>query len=481
MMRRGHRALLGRCAAAASGGPLRSRSLLVSLPPLVLTASIVASCGDGEALSPLPTASATSATFVEFGPARVTLPSRVLPGAAARVTITAINASDGPIHPGEVTIAYQGSVALPGASLDLAQVVAPRGEAVFAGAFVAPFAPGRYPLVWQARRNGRAFGLVITARLEVTCSDGMFCNGEERFTGGACVSGPAPCDDGEPCTEDTCDEAHGACAHVPGKGCAACGASCAPVCESEGRACGPDGCGGSCGACTDGERCVIAEGVCRQRALCDHDRPRCAPGCSAEAFCGVDCACHPAGGKLPDLVIRAAALAESLKLETLTVNPGACALDEGCVLAAGERRVLRLRAAIENQGRAAFTVSSPSERPDLFEPSACDGHPHLRALAAYALLNAQGQVVIEREAGACLADTTPAAEGPGVGCKERFTCAKPGLQPGWASLDKAACDLLDVTDLPPGDYDLRVTLNPERAFEEASFDNNVATARVTIP
>jgi Lysyl oxidase len=455
--------------------------LLVCLPPLGLFALAAASCGDGEALRPLPTSSAAAASFVELGPARLTLPSRALPGAVVAATVTAINASDGPIRPGEVTLGYQGSATLPGATLTLAQIAAPGAEALFTGTFVSPSAPGRYPLAWQARRGVRAFGPVIPGRLEVTCSDGVFCNGEERFVGGACVRGKAPCDDGQACTDDACDEARGACAHVPGAACAACAVSCAPICAAEGRACGPDGCGGLCGACEDGERCVLAEGACRPRALCDHDRPACAPGCPEGAFCGVDCACHPAAGPLPDLVIRAEQLAASMKLEALTVSPEACVLTERCVFAAGERRVLRLRAAIENQGRAALALNAPDERPELFDVSACDGHPRLRALAVYALLNAQGEVVRARDAAACVADAIQATQGPSISCEKRYTCTRPGLQAGWVSLDEAACDLLDVTDLPPGDYDLRVTLNPERAFEEASFDNNVTTARLVIP
>src|SRR5690606_15952950 len=39
------------------------------------------------------------------------------------------------------------------------------------------------------------------------CSDGLFCNGQERCVGGACVAGaPIGCDDGVDCTDDRCVE-----------------------------------------------------------------------------------------------------------------------------------------------------------------------------------------------------------------------------------------------------------------------------------
>jgi Dictyostelium (slime mold) repeat len=46
------------------------------------------------------------------------------------------------------------------------------------------------------------------------CADGNVCNGIERCDGGTCVaSDPIPCDDGDPCTADSCDPAIG-CAHA---------------------------------------------------------------------------------------------------------------------------------------------------------------------------------------------------------------------------------------------------------------------------
>jgi len=47
------------------------------------------------------------------------------------------------------------------------------------------------------------------------CDDGLFCNGAERcdLATSACRPGTPPCDDGDTCSFDTCDETHDSCAH----------------------------------------------------------------------------------------------------------------------------------------------------------------------------------------------------------------------------------------------------------------------------
>jgi hypothetical protein len=71
---------------------------------------------------------------------------------------------------------------------------------------------------------------------------------------GACV----PACDGKECGPDGCGGTCGGCA--TGETCTAgqCVGACVPACD--GKECGPDGCGGSCGACAVGETCTA--GTC---------------------------------------------------------------------------------------------------------------------------------------------------------------------------------------------------------------------------
>ncbi len=118
--------------------------------------------------------------------------------------------------------------------------------------------------------QGTAPGAAVNASgcscAQITCDDGNVCNGVETCSAGVCHTGTAPsCDDGNPCTTDTCDPARG-CVHINNT---------AP-CADDGNACTTDVCaGGVCThptradgtACDDGLFCTVGDtcqaGVCR--------------------------------------------------------------------------------------------------------------------------------------------------------------------------------------------------------------------------
>jgi hypothetical protein len=147
--------------------------------------------------------------------------------------------------------------------------------------------------------------------------------------------------------------------------------------------------------------------------------------------------------------------------------------------------VLRFSVEAVNQGFATLTVPPPADRPDLFNFSPCHGHFHFSGFASYALLDAQGRTVVltGRKQAYCMEDTERVAEGPQVACSKQFTCDNQGIQRGWSDLygNTLDCQWLDITDVAPGDYRLQVTLNPARAFQEVTLDNNTASVPVTIP
>ena len=95
---------------------------------------------------------------------------------------------------------------------------------------------------------GGAARAQISCLTDESCSDGDFCDGVERCVAGTCVSGaPLECDDGDPCTSDSCVAAAG-CVHTD------------DLCPST---CGPGDDGMRCSdhsACTTGDVC--SAGVC---------------------------------------------------------------------------------------------------------------------------------------------------------------------------------------------------------------------------
>ena len=93
------------------------------------------------------------------------------------------------------------------------------------------------------------------------------CAGEQACFEGVCCTGSC---EGVSCGDDGCGGSCGACDE--GEMCDAGSCVCAPACE--GKDCGDDGCGGVCGACAEGDACL--DGLCI-----------CTPDCST-AMCGDD-------------------------------------------------------------------------------------------------------------------------------------------------------------------------------------------------
>lgn len=65
-----------------------------------------------------------------------------------------------------------------------------------------------------------------------------------------------------------------------------------------------------------------------------------------------------------------------------------------------------------------------------------------------------------------------------AGCREDVQ----GISPGWGDEYLALLyeQDLDLTNVPGGRYALRITSNPDREIEEVRYDNNVATAYLTL-
>jgi hypothetical protein len=322
--------------------------------------------------------------------------------------------------------------------------------------------PGTYYLIADGYSSLQGGPFTLTVRFTDGCvpqCDGRFCG--DDHCGGQC----GECAEGEACTPG------GRCLPDP----------CIPACE--GRECGSDGCGGQCGSCEGGELCIEATGECRAFPTCNHDRPTCEGGCGSTQFCGFDCRCHEMSEPRADLTIGEERLAREIVFETRSFDEASCAMYEGCVGGMGERRLLRFTVLSANQGRGEFVPPQPAERPDLFEWSPCHGHYHFKGFAQYAVIDQDGNVVAPGHKQAyCLIDSEQIRQGPTVACEPVYDCSNQGLQAGWADTYSADldCQWVDITGVPPGEYRLQVTLNPDRLFDEVSYENNNASVPVTI-
>jgi hypothetical protein len=157
-----------------------------------------------------------------------------------------------------------------------------------------------------------------------------------------------------------------------------------------------------------------------------------------------------------------------------------CELEEQCVAAAGTRRVLRFSVETINLGEGDLVLGPPADNPN-FEWSSCHDHYHFRGYASYRLLDSDGaEVIAGRKQAFCLLDSEPySADASQEGI---YNCSNQGLQAGWADVYSAdlPCQFLDITEVPDGEYELEVEVNPEGLLSDASSDNNVGSISLEI-
>ncbi|MGQ0835028.1 MAG: lysyl oxidase family protein [Gammaproteobacteria bacterium] len=170
-----------------------------------------------------------------------------------------------------------------------------------------------------------------------------------------------------------------------------------------------------------------------------------------------------------------------------TVAPGDVA--EGCAERTSGVDLLRFGVRANNVGNADLTLGDP-ECPDcasnplaacgnpnfMCSPSSGHNHPHYGNYARYELLDANGQsVIVGHKQGFCLLDS--------VCANPRYTCSFQGISAGCADVygSDLGCQYLDVTGVPPAQYQLRVTIDPFGRIAELSDSNNVVSVAVTIP
>ncbi|MEM9453663.1 MAG: lysyl oxidase family protein [Myxococcota bacterium] len=192
----------------------------------------------------------------------------------------------------------------------------------------------------------------------------------------------------------------------------------------------------------------------------------------------------PMGCDAPDLFVEPEGM--DPYEEERFFSEGDCEIYEGCVPEPGFRRLLRFDTRTPNAGSQDLVMGVPSNHPDLFHYSECHDHYHFDGYAYYDLLDLNGTVVATGHKQAfCLLDWTPWAWSDFGG---DYTCSNQGISLGWEDVygSYLDCQYVDITDVPPGDYLLRVAVNlplpgtTVAPLVERNYDNNVLEVPVTI-
>ncbi|XP_059200445.1 protein-lysine 6-oxidase-like [Centropristis striata] len=184
---------------------------------------------------------------------------------------------------------------------------------------------------------------------------------------------------------------------------------------------------------------------------------------------------------LPDLVPDPYAIQAGAYIQRMQMFALRCAAEENCLARSAYgpnvrdidfRVLLRFPQKVKNQGTTDFLPVKPRYQWDWHS---CHQHYHsMDAFSNYDLLDVvSGRKVAEgHKASFCLEDT-----GCDPGIRRRYACTShtQGLSPGCHDIYAANidCQWIDITDVPPGNYILKVTVNPNSHVLESDFTNNI--------
>jgi len=181
---------------------------------------------------------------------------------------------------------------------------------------------------------------------------------------------------------------------------------------------------------------------------------------------------------LPDLTVSADTAAASLFISHQTFDANSCALQEGCVSGAGDRRLLNFSTQTPNLGQADVILGDPTQNPG-FQFAPCHGHYHFEGYARYELVDATGAITATGHKQAfCLLDSQRISGDR----TPQFHCGFQGITAGWSDIYGAGldCQWIDVTNVPAGQYQLRIAINPDHIISESDYSNNTISLPVTI-
>ncbi|KAL7645393.1 UNVERIFIED_CONTAM: hypothetical protein RMT77_003779 [Armadillidium vulgare] len=190
--------------------------------------------------------------------------------------------------------------------------------------------------------------------------------------------------------------------------------------------------------------------------------------------------------KMADLVPDIIELSRSVHLEDKQLFFLQCAMEENCLAKSAykaqdsgygwhleTRRLLRFTARIVNQGDDAFRPFLPKSH---WQWHHCHMHYHsMEVFAHYDIIDLKGNKVAEgHKASFCLEDNNCLPDIAPV-----FKCANfgdQGISPGCTDTYayNVDCQWVDISDLLPGSYTFKLSVNPEFKVAEKSFDNNAA-------
>ena len=223
----------------------------------------------------------------------------------------------------------------------------------------------------------------------------------------------------------------------------------------------------------------------------------------------------------PDLIVHEPIMKQQWVVRDENLPANFCSVIEGGVTP-GVRRLVRFTVMTPNIGDADVFIGNPHDyvdaagNSDLFEFADCHAHYHFKHYATYELVDMSGNVWRAAKRGFCMLDTDPApsymhdehGEKNYLSCGSLRSAGFQGVSGGWSDTYRFTLGgqyfILDGGDgqpvVPPGDYIIRITVNPGYApikgkcpraqdpatglchqFAESDYSNNVGQVVINIP
>ena len=194
-------------------------------------------------------------------------------------------------------------------------------------------------------------------------------------------------------------------------------------------------------------------------------------------------------GGMPDLALDPQRFVAQMEIVDRVFAPDDCAIAEGVVGGPGIRRLLRFDTVLMNRGDGDLVVGDRSDPSNPYAPyfvfHQCHGHYHIRYFSIYELRTLDNELVVAgTKQGFCFEDSFKYEDG---GKSQGYDCVEQGITSGWGDwyYKQLVGQWIDITDVPAGDYIVRVSINTGQfspIFDEGEDRySNVTEVRVTIP
>lgn len=240
--------------------------------------------------------------------------------------------------------------------------------------------------------------------------------------------------EGKLCGDDGCGGSCGSCTEIANSTCyfGRCQTfPCLPDCQ--GRQCGTDGCGGTCGNCKNPRVCDEREGSCVPVRACDSFLPICSGNSQANKFCGSDCEWHRLDDPSADLIpSNRDEVENSIIFKWAEFPESSCALAEGCVSGTGDRLLMSFDTFVHNVGTGDMIGDDIDKSPDHYVWASCHQHYHFENFAKFSIYAVDNETLLVPggKLSYCMEDVDQYLYGSEILCDQQYDCLNQGIPRG---------------------------------------------------